>query len=142
MQSEPRIEGFIGRAKQWQQHFSYDSLGRLSQASEYRGDNSQQSYLINYDYDTFGNRYQKAANQSNPLPYTAVEDTDISKATNRFTFSQLTYDNAGNLTVDNKFRGRQYNYDANGRQKWTANLDGTDLPLQPSFAHIRMNTVR
>ncbi|HEX8844615.1 MAG TPA: RHS repeat-associated core domain-containing protein, partial [Pyrinomonadaceae bacterium] len=120
-----RIEGFIGTAKQWQQRFSYDSLGRLSQASEYRGDNSQQSYSNTYDYDPFGNRYQKAANQSNPLPYTAVEDTDISKSTNRFTFSQITYDNAGNLTVDNKFRGRQYNYDANGRQKYAALTDGT-----------------
>jgi len=34
-----RIEGYIGTAKQWTQKFSYDSIGRLSEAKEYRGDN-------------------------------------------------------------------------------------------------------
>jgi RHS repeat-associated protein len=122
-----RIEGFIGASKQWQQRFSYDSLGRLSQASEYRGDNSQQSYLINYDYDAFGNRYQYSASNptsTNPIPYVAVEDAHINKATNRYA-SGVTYDAAGNIAVDNKFRMRQYQYDANGRQKWTALPDGT-----------------
>jgi YD repeat-containing protein len=27
--------------------------------------------------------------------------------------------------VDSKFRGRQYNYDANNRQRWSALVDGT-----------------
>jgi RHS repeat-associated protein len=120
-----RIEGFIGTVKQWQQRFAYDSLGRLSQASESRGDTSQQSYLLNYDYDQFGNRYQPQASNQSALSYTPVEDSDISQNTNRFTFSQLSYDNAGNVTVDTKFRGRQYRYDANNRQKWTALADGT-----------------
>jgi RHS repeat-associated protein len=123
-----RIEGYSGANKQWQQRFSYDSIGRLSQASEYRGDNNQQSYLINYNYDQFGNRYQYAANNplsTNPLPYTAVEDSNISKATNRLTFSQITYDAAGNITIDSKFRGRQFQYDANNRQKYVALTDGT-----------------
>jgi RHS repeat-associated protein len=122
-----RIEGFIGANKQWQQRFSYDSIGRLSQSSEYRGDNNQQSYLINYNYDAFGNRYQYQASNpasTNPLPYIAVEDTHIAKTTNRYT-SGVTYDPAGNITLDNKFRGRQYQYDANGRQKWAALTDGT-----------------
>jgi RHS repeat-associated protein len=122
-----RIEGFIGTTKQWQQRFSYDSLGRLSQASEYRGDNGQQSYLNNYNYDAFGNRYQKAASNpanNNPLAFTPVEDTDINQATNRFTFSQITYDNAGNLTTDNKFTARQYTYDANNRQRTATRSDG------------------
>jgi RHS repeat-associated protein len=120
-----RIEGYIGTSKQWQQRSSYDSLGRLSQASEYRGDNNQQTYLINYAYDTFGNRYQSQASNQNALGYVAVEDADISKSTNRFTSSQVAYDAAGNITVDSKFRGRQYQYDANNRQKWTALVDGT-----------------
>jgi RHS repeat-associated protein len=120
-----RIEGFIGTSKQWQQRFSYDDLGRLTQSSEYRGDNNQQSYLINYGYDQFGNRYQYLANNQGALGYVAVEDSDISKTTNRFTFPQITYDNAGNITVDGKFRQKQYQYDANNRQKWAALTDGT-----------------
>lgn len=119
------IDGYIGAAKQWQQRFGYDSLGRLMTAAEYRGDNAQRSYLINYDYDQFGNRYQYAASNpasTNPLGYTAVEDADINKATNRF-ISGITYDNAGNVKVDNKFTGRQYTYDANNRQK-TVSVSG------------------
>jgi hypothetical protein len=88
-----RIEGFIGGVKQWQQRFSYDTVGRLTQASEYRGDNNQRSYLINYAYDLFGNRYQHAASNpasTNPLPYVAVEDGQISKLTNRFTSGVTT----------------------------------------------------
>jgi YD repeat-containing protein len=98
-----RIEGFIGTVKQWQQRFIYDSLGRLAQASEHRGDNSQQSYLINYAYDQFGNRYQPAASNTNSLAYVAVEDSHINQSTNR-SASNVTYDAAGNITVNNKFR--------------------------------------
>ena len=58
-----------------------------------------------FDYDRFGNVYIKSANnattgQSNPLPYTAIEDSDISKSTNRFA-SNTTYDDASNVTTDN-----------------------------------------
>lgn len=122
-----RIEGFIGAQKQWQQRFSYDTVGRLSSAGEYRGDNSQLSYRINYDYDPFGNRYQfQSRNPAsiNPLPYVPIEDGDINKLTNRFN-SGVTYDDAGRVIVDNKFRAMQYQYDANGRQKWAAYADGT-----------------
>ena len=122
-----RIEGFIGTVKQWQQRFSYDSVGRLTEASEYRGDNSQRSYLINYNYDLFGNRYQYAASNPtsiNPLPFVAVEDGQIDKLTNRFT-SGITYDDAGNVAADQKFRGMQYQYDANNRQRWSAHTDGS-----------------
>jgi RHS repeat-associated protein len=37
----------------------------------------------------------------------------------------VTYDNAGNVTVDSKFRNLQFQYDANNRQKQSANLDST-----------------
>jgi RHS repeat-associated protein len=37
----------------------YSLGGRLSSARESRGDNNQQSWLVNYDYDVFGDRYQK-----------------------------------------------------------------------------------
>ena len=39
-----RVESHIGAAKQWTQKFSYDSIGRLSEAEEYRGDTNALSY--------------------------------------------------------------------------------------------------
>jgi RHS repeat-associated protein len=120
-----RVESFIGAARQWQQRYTYDYLGRLSAAAEHRGDNLQQTFLLNYDFDTFGNRYQKQSrNSGNTVAQTWVEDADVSKATNRFT-SGVTYDSAGNVTLDQKFRQLQAQYDANNRPKWSANSDGT-----------------
>jgi RHS repeat-associated protein len=120
-----QIEGFIGTQKQWQQRFAYDSLNRLASAREFRGDNSQQSYLVNYEYDLFGNRYQKQAqNGGNPFTQKWVEAGDVDQSTNRFN-SGVTYDNAGNITVDSRFRNLQFQYDANNRQKQSANLDGS-----------------
>ncbi|MGH9948407.1 MAG: RHS repeat domain-containing protein [Pyrinomonadaceae bacterium] len=113
------IEGFIGTAKQWTQKFQYDSIGRLKQAEERRGDTDALTYKQVFDFDRFGNLYRKAANnpttgQANPLPYTPIEDSDISKSTNRFT-TETTYNEAGMVTSDDKFRDMAFSYDANGR---------------------------
>jgi RHS repeat-associated protein len=120
-----QIEGFIQAQKQWQQRFAYDSLGRLASAREFRGDNSAQSYLVNYEYDVFGNRYQKQAqNGDNPFTQIWVETSHVDQATNRFN-TGVTYDNAGNVTIDSKFRNRKFEYDANNRQKQSRNLDNS-----------------
>ena len=118
-----RIETFAGGTvatpiKQNQQRFAYDSLGRLRQSSEYRGDNTaMQTYQQTFSYDRFSNRYMKQAENQNPaLPYSPVEDTEIDKNTNRLTpATNTSYDNTGNTIVDGKFRGATYSYDANGR---------------------------
>jgi len=118
-----QIESFVGTQKQWQQRFAYDSLNRLASTREFRGDNTQQSYLVNYDYDVFGNRYQKQAqNVGNPFSQIWVEAGQIDQATNRFN-TGVSYDAAGNVTIDSKFRSRQLQYDAKDRQKQSANLD-------------------
>ncbi|HKV37219.1 MAG TPA: RHS repeat-associated core domain-containing protein [Pyrinomonadaceae bacterium] len=120
-----QIEGFINTQKQWQQRFTYDTVGRLGSAREFRGDNSVQSYLVNYDYDVFGNRYLKQAqNGGNPFTQIWVETADVNQATNRFS-AGATYDAAGNVTNDSKFRNRKFQYDANNRQKQSRNLDDT-----------------
>jgi RHS repeat-associated protein len=118
------IESTVGAQRQWQQRFQYDSLGRLASAGEhYGGALESRSYLLNYDYDVYGNRYQKAArNQNNQVAQSWVEDGAYAATTNRLT-SGLTYDNAGNVTVDARFRLRKYEYDANNRQRRSANLD-------------------
>ena len=92
---------------------------------EFRGDNNQQSWLVNYDYDVFGNRYQyQSQNGSNPFSPVWVESGHISQTSNRFN-SGVTYDEAGNITVDSKFRNLQFQYDANNRQKQSSNLDNS-----------------
>ena len=126
-----RIESYIGTAKQFTQKFSYDSISRLSEAKEYRGDTNALSYKQKFDFDRFGNLYRKNASnpttgQATPLPYTPIEDSDISKSTNRFT-TNTTYDDAGNVTRDTKFRNRDFRYDANGRMIWTKLADNTGL---------------
>ncbi|MBV9957315.1 MAG: RHS repeat protein [Acidobacteria bacterium] len=127
-----RIESWIGTQKQWQQRLVYDSMGRLSAAGEYRGDNSQQSYLLNYDYDLFGNRFQRQTrNSGNPFVQKWVELGEIDLATNRYT-SGVTYDYAGNVTSDPRFRNLAYQYDANGRQKQSSASNGTN-PIQAVF---------
>ncbi len=120
-----KVESYIGTAKQWEQRFGYDSLGRLNESREIRGDNSSLTYKQVFDFDRFGNMYRKAANnnpsgQANPLPYTPIEEAttagrgDIEKADNRFR-TNTSYDNAGNVVTDNKFRTMGFSYDANGR---------------------------
>ncbi len=115
-----KIESFIGTAKQASQRFAYDHLGRLKESREHRGDNDSLTYKQVFDFDRFGNKYRKAASnpttgQANPLPFTPIEENDISKTTNRFT-TGTTYDDAGQVVADNKFRELGFAYDANGRQ--------------------------
>lgn len=121
------VESTVGAQRQWQQRFQYDALGRLASAGEhYGGSLENRSYLLNYDYDVYGNRYQKAArNQNNQVAQSWVEDGAYAAATNRFASSDMTYDHAGNVVVDGRFRQRKYEYDANNRQRRSANLDDT-----------------
>jgi hypothetical protein len=75
-----------------------------------------------FDSDRFGNLYRKAANnsaagQANPLAFTPIEDNQIEKSTNRFTAATgTTYNEAGMVVTDNKFRSMGFSYDAKGRQ--------------------------
>jgi RHS repeat-associated protein len=129
-----RIEGTIGSQKQWQQRFSYDTLGRLTSAGEYRGDTLAQTYFLKYGYDVYGNRYQRLLdnphdqnnNPTNPVAQSFVESGSFDATTNRFAAGQgMTYDSVGNVVSDGKFRQRSFQYDANNRQKQSSALDGT-----------------
>jgi RHS repeat-associated protein len=120
-----QIESFIGAAKQRTQKFSYDAIGRLSKSEEYRGDTNALTYKQVFNFDRFGNLYRKAASnpttgQQNPIAFTPIEEAttpgtgDIDKATNKFR-TNTTYDDAGQVTQDDKFRSMGFAYDANGR---------------------------
>ncbi len=118
-----RIDGFINGAatREWDQRFVYDALGRLSTAAEYQqGNNGSLTWSQQYTYDRWGNRFQSGSGNSG-VGYTAVVTSEIDAATNRFIASgstPTTYDAAGNITTDTKFRGMNYSYDANGRQSF------------------------
>ncbi|MGH9958103.1 MAG: RHS repeat-associated core domain-containing protein, partial [Pyrinomonadaceae bacterium] len=112
-----RVDGLTDGTKQWDQRFTYDSLGRLSQAAEYRGDNSQLTWQTHYDYDRYGNRFQDQQNIG--VAFTPVLTADVDASRNRFISTgpaPTTYDPAGNILSDAKFRGLSYIYDANNRQ--------------------------
>jgi RHS repeat-associated protein len=127
-----RIESFIGTQKQATQKFNYDSIGRLSDAKEYKGTNNSLTYKEHFEFDRFGNLYRKAINngrsgQSNPLAYTPIEDNQIEKSTNRFTSATgTTYNEAGMVVGDNKFRSMNFAYDANGRQVKATKANSAD----------------
>lgn len=109
-----KVLGTIGATAQWNQGFSYDELGRLSNVAEHQGSAMTTStYSQGYTYDRYGNRAQ-SANSTLGLP--AVALTDYSTSTNRFGSGLATYDAAGNITTDSKFRSLSYAYDANGMQ--------------------------
>jgi hypothetical protein len=82
-------------------------------------------YHSQFDYDRFASLYRKQASNPNALPFTPIEDSDISKSTNRFT-TNTNYDEAGNVTRDTKFRNLNYSYDANGRMFKTSSVSNTN----------------
>jgi RHS repeat-associated protein len=129
-----QIEAFIGAAKQRTQKFTYDSIGRLSKSEEYRGDTSALTYKQVFDYDRFGNLYRKAGSnpttgQQNPLPTNWIEDEQIDKSKNQFlSWTGVTYNEAGQVTTDTKFRNMNFGYDANGRM---VNVHSLSSPTSP-----------
>lgn len=123
-----RIDGVLNGSstKEWDQRFSYDEIGRLSLAAEYQqGTGSSPSWKQEFTYDRYGNRFQSGSNNTG-VPFTTVVSTDVSDTTNRFISSgstPVTYDAAGNITQDAKFRLMNHTYDANGRQVSAAATD-------------------
>ena len=55
-----------------------------------------------------------------------VATVSYDSTTNRITTAGISYDAAGQILSDAKFRGLQYQYDPNGRMIWSANLDGSN----------------
>jgi len=122
-----KIVGTIGSAAQWTQGISYDSIGRLANVAEYQGNMGTTTYQQGYTYDRWGNRLQ-SANATLGLP--AVVSSEIDPTSNRFVSSGSTptsYDAAGNITVDRKFRNLKYEYDANGRQSAARLIDDSTI---------------
>jgi RHS repeat-associated protein len=117
------VDGWIDGVKQWQQRYAYDKAGRLSIGKELNNDETGSlSWRQDFTYDRFGNRYHASGQGGVP-----VTDADIDKTRNRFQTvgsTLMIYDAAGNLTIDQKFRGMQFTYDADGRVSRTDSTNG------------------
>ena len=145
-----KITGTNSGAAQWNQGFSYDELGRLSNIAEHQGSSmSTSTYSQGFSYDLWGNKKQSA---NTPLGVIAVAATDYDTThnNNQFVSAVATYDAAGNITTDSKFRGLTYAYDANGRQSsatngsWTESqtYDSVGQRVLTSFANGSTTTYR
>jgi hypothetical protein len=122
-----QIESWIGTDQQYRQQFSCDCLGRLTESVEKYGTSlGSTAYDLKYRYDKYGNREQRSTDNSgnSAIVQKWVESGDISKTNNRYN-TGVTYDAAGNITADPRFRNLLYGYDANGRQNYTAQANGS-----------------
>jgi RHS repeat-associated protein len=130
-----RIDSVINGSatKEWEQRFSYDKLGRLATAAEYQqGTGGTPTWQQQFTYDRYGNRFQSGSGNSG-MTFIPVVSSDINASTNRFISTgstPVTYDAAGNVTQDAKFRLMNYTYDANGRQISASAIGGA--PSQTS----------
>lgn len=92
-----------GSYLQIQDRYTYDSLDRLAQISEYQYPGAGQlAFTQAYTYDRFGNRQ---INQTTSTTNVNKQQFSISTANNRLSVptgqtGQMTYDAAGNLTTD------------------------------------------
>lgn len=95
------------------QNYCYESLNRLSSASE----NSGSNWTQNYDYDRYGNRAVNPSSTLIPSPTLTPQSlNNFSTATNRITLSGFGYDAAGNLKNDPTTAANAMVYDAENRQ--------------------------
>jgi RHS repeat-associated protein len=90
------------------QNYCYDSLNRLSSASENTGANWSQTY----GFDRYGNRWVSASTGYTLSTLTPINSGAFNTATNRLFASG--YDFAGNQTSD--AQSRSFTYDAENRQ--------------------------
>ena len=133
-----RIDGTINGSstKEWEQRFSCDELGRLSLAAEYQqGTGATPSWKQEFTHNRYGNRFQSDTSNNFGVPFTTVVSGDINANTNRFISTgstPITYDAAGNITQDAKFRFLNYSYDATGRQTATT-ATNSDLSQTASY---------
>jgi RHS repeat-associated protein len=93
---------YSGGGLSYTQSFSYDSLNRLSTATETSG--STTNWSQTNGYDQYGNRWIDYGGGSHNLSF--------SSTTNRITTSGFSYDSAGNLTNDTI---HSYTFDAENK---------------------------
>jgi RHS repeat-associated protein len=93
--------------------FNYDSLNRVVSGAPTAGNYAGQNLC--WSYDAFGNRTTQTTQSTTcPTLPTVPAQTVYYNTSNQVTGGSLSYDAAGNVTVDNT-TGNSYIYDAEGR---------------------------
>ncbi len=104
------------------QNYAYDSLNRLTQATETISGN--QSWKQTFGYDRFGNR--TALQEFEGTTQTNNQTPQIDATNNRFTTaSGFVYDLSGNVITDNL--GRTFNYDSENKQRLVKDANGQPI---------------
>jgi YD repeat-containing protein len=91
---------------QYAQTFSYDTLNRLTAASE------GSTWSQGYGYDLYGNRWVSSTSGVSASAFTPISSSNFNAA-NRLHVNNATYDNAGNQSAVGGFA---FTYDAENRQ--------------------------
>jgi hypothetical protein len=94
----------IDGVKQWQQRLHYDKTGRLTLASEHRGDNSQLTGKAAYGLRPLCQPLPDAKGQNLKVSHTQVASDDMTLNRNRYAPATGVVYDAGQITQDPKFR--------------------------------------
>jgi RHS repeat-associated protein len=93
------------------QTYGYDGYNRLTQATEKTG--ATTNWSENFNYDSFGNRWVSPNPVGISLSAWTVTANYYNSSTNRLTFNNFGYDNAGNQTTISPYA---VSYDVENRQ--------------------------
>ncbi len=120
-QRVPESIGQLGAVTSWsatqRDAYTYDALNRLTEVKgrqrSTNGSINQDLYRQTFGYDRWGNRTISSVSGMAVNGRIYHNQTVSGAATNRFT--ELMYDNAGNVLRDNLYGGDGYSYDAENR---------------------------
>lgn len=138
LDSGPDNNGNVMRAQHWvpgddaistfslsSDHYSYDSLNRITSMTEYRegtGAPPSQTFTQAFTYDRWGNRTINQSGTTQTLPSDMRKDFIVDAQTNRLGVPSghpanvlMTYDDAGNLATDTYTGTGARTYDAENR---------------------------
>jgi RHS repeat-associated protein len=103
------------------QNYTYDSYNRLSTSGEKAGTTT--TWSENFNYDSFGNRWVLPNPVGITLSPWTVTTNFYNSATNRLTYNDFGYDNAGNQTTISPYT---VSYDVENRQSgFTSTSNGS-----------------
>jgi RHS repeat-associated protein len=113
------------------QNYSYDTVNRLTAASESTGGGGAQNWSRTHNYDAFGNMWISSATGQMPGMNAPTAQSSLNAATNQLAGPPGMYDAAGNLQM---VMGTTYSYDAENRVTQTqATVNGS--PMVNSYSY-------
>lgn len=106
------------------QTYTYDALNRLTGAKEVTGTNTTPNWTQSFGYDIYGNRTSFSQNIGGMTDNTTPA---VNSLTNRFTSSNFSYDENGNITADIDSvtaQARSFVFDGDNKQTEVKDVNG------------------